>query len=432
MANIEGGRLTNSNEATIKSGFNTIILSIALACVMQSTALAKESKLQIDAYRWSPNLAVAPPEAGKQRGETALVTDSKDRVWLSYLDADYKQLPNGKWIAWPRKVVLLDSKDQGDSFANSRILSGMGGDEALAADNRGNIYASWVQYSYDPSHRLIQKIVIQSLGSSAAGNPVECLMWDSGVSHDQSDIQIAGDGLIHILGTDINPKSRGKPGLLYAKSEDGGKTCANQQRLDNVGQLPQLVSTNEVLLIAGPLGYIVSRNNGNSFSKLNQRMFGDKLTRLAVSPDRKNIYIVGDSLQNGLSLHTTSDGGKTWRTSRVDTASNATSWRYPAIHVDARGRIHVAWMDDRNGDGTVYHAYSDDKGKTFSDNSRVSDKSFLFPGGAPPPPPATQEGTWIGDYLSVTTIRDKVIVAWSDQRGGAPQSAVYVSVGSLK
>ena len=101
-------------------------------------------------------------------------------------------------------------------------------------------------------------------------------------------------------------------------------------------------------------------------------------------------------------------------------------------HVDGGGRIHVVWMDDRNGYGAVYHAYSDDQGKTFSDNSRVSDKIFSFPGSAPPPPPATQEGTWIGDYLSVTTVRDKVIVAWSDQRSGTPKSAIYESVGSLK
>ena len=423
---------TNLNSGTLKRSCAAIILSIASASVMHSTALAKEPKSHREVYRWSTNLAVAPPESGKQRGETALTTDSQDRVWLSYLDADYKLLPNGKWIAWPRKVVLLDSQDQGMSFANARILSGMGGDEALAADDRGNIYASWVQYSYDEIHRLNQKIVFQSLGLNAGKNPVECLLWDSNVSHDQSDILIADDGVIHILGTDINPKSRGKPGLLYAKSVDGGKACTGLQRLDNVGQLPQLASTREGLFIVGPFGYLVSRNNGNSFTPLNKRSFGDKLARLAVSPDRKEVYVVGDSLQNGLLIHATNDGGNTWRTSRIDTATTATSWRYPAVHVDARGRIHVVWMDDRNGYGAVYHAYSDDQAKTFSDNSRVSDKNFSFPGSAPPPPPATQEGTWIGDYLSITTVHGKVVVAWSDQRSGAPQSAVYVSVGALK
>ena len=387
-----------------------IIASAGIAGAMNSVALAKEPKLNKEGYRWSTNLVIAPPDAGKQRGETALVTDSKDRIWLSYLDADYKQLPNGKWIAFPRKVVLLSSIDQGHSFANPQVLSAMGGDESLAVNNRGNVYASWVQYSYDQSHKLNQKIVIQPIGSNA-GNPVECLTWDPNISHDQSHIQIGDDGAIHILGADINPKSRGKSGLLYAKSVDGGKTCTNQQRLDNVGQLPQLASIAEALLIAGPQGFLVSRNNGDSFSTLNHHAFGDKLTRLAVSPDRRDIYVVGDSIQNGLSVQTTNDGGNTWHTSRVDTATNATSWRYPAIHVDEKGRIHVVWMDDRNGYGAVYHAYSDDRGKTFSENSRVSDQNFSFPGSAPPPPPATQEGTWIGDYLSVTTIHDKVIVA---------------------
>ena len=423
----------HSNSLVVRPGrLITILASVVLACFMNPAALSKEPTVHKEGYRWSANFAVAPPEVGKQRGETALTTDSKDRVWLSYLDANYKQLPNGKWIAWPRKVMLLESVDQGKSFPNSRILSEMGGDEALAADNRGNVYASWVQYSYDPSHKLNQKVVIQPIGLNVGSNPAECLMWDPSVSHDQSHIHIGGDGVVHVLGTDISPKNRGKPGLLYAKSLDGGKTCVNQQRLDNVGELPQLASTGQELLIAGPLGYLVSEDNGNTFSTLKRRAFGDKLARLAMSPDRKYIYVVGDSLQNGLWVHTTNDGGKTWRTSRVDTATNATSWRYPAIHVDRGGRIHVVWMDDRNGFGAIFHAYSDDGGKTFSDNSRVSDKNFSFPSSAPPPPPATQEGTWIGDYLSVTTVRDKVIVAWSDQRAGPTQSTVYVSVGSLK
>jgi len=124
------------------------------------------------------------------------------------------------------------------------------------------------------------------------------------------------------------------------------------------------------------------------------------------------------------------DGGQTWNvTRRVDDARPVRARRYPAVHVEETGRVHVVWMDDRTGYGALYHAYSDDNGASFSPNTRITDRSFLFPADAPPPPPGTQNGTWIGDYLALATVRKRVIVAWSDQRSGNAKSTVYVSVG---
>jgi hypothetical protein len=40
------------------------------------------------------------------------------------------------------------------------------------------------------------------------------------------------------------------------------------------------------------------------------------------------------------------------------------------------------------------------------------------------------DGTWIGDYLSLTTAGGVIIVAWSDQRAGTPKSVVQIAVGS--
>jgi len=104
----------------------------------------------------------------------------------------------------------------------------------------------------------------------------------------------------------------------------------------------------------------------------------------------------------------------------------------PALHVDRAGRVHVVWMDDRSGSGAMYHAYSDDTGAHFSPNTRVSDQPFRFPANAPPPPPGTQDGSWVGDYLAVTSAGNRVVVAWSDQRTGAPKSIVQVAVGTRK
>lgn len=410
-------------------------LAVAMTGIgLAAIAAAGDAKPIGSAYQWSPSIPVASPEVGRQRVETALATDSRGRVWLSYLDAEYKLLPVGKWIAFPRKVVLLTSSDHGHSFEGRQVLSEMGGDESLAVDGQGGVYASWIQYGHLENGRLYQKAAVRRVGTGSEIS-TDCLPWDDLTAHDQSQVYVGGDGTIHLLATDIGIGlriKRSKLGLLYAKSHDGGKTWTGQQRLTNVGQLPQMVASTSGLLIAGTAGYLISPDNGISFSGMTPHTFGDKLARVALSPDRKVVYVVGDSRHDGLWMHSTADGGKTWQRSRVDRAATASAWRYPAVHVDRSGRVHVVWMDDRDGHGVLYHAFSDDSGKTFSVNTRVSDVEFPFYPDAPPPPPVNQAGNWIGDYLSITSVSDKVVVAWSDQRAGMPRSTVFVAVGTAK
>ena len=320
------------------------------------------------------------------------------------------------------------SADAGKSFtAQPNLSTDSAGDQALAADPSGRVYASFVNYFTNPGR---QQIVLRRLDAAQDLNSI-CLPWDVSTKHDQSNIHAGRDGIIHVVGADIQSPPNPQGALLYAKSTDGGKTCVGQRRLKEVGQLPQILDTQFGLLIAGSEGYYTSADRV-AFSARIARRFGDKLVRLAVSPDRRVVYAVGDSSAGGLQIQTSSDGGRTWRTKRVDDAARATAWRYPAVHVDPKGRVHVAWMDDRAEFGAIYHAYSEDAGVTFSPNTRVSDKTFPFPAGAPVPPPATQNGTWVGDYLSLTTVGDLAIVAWSDQRAGKPKSVVQISVGNSR
>ena len=428
----------------------TAALSVATAFSIPQLRPPGENKA---VYHWSQNLTIAPPEAGKQRAETTLATDKDGRVWLSYLDADYFHtsypLPaifsqvfqtqdlSGLWLAWPRRLTVVRSDDQGKTFGNRSVLSAMGGNASFATDSHGSLYASWVQYSYDDHKHLEQRIDAARLdGQSPVGISAElqCPVWSWPVAHDQSNLTVSSDGTVHIVGFDIYmaalPSDRLIQRLLYARSTDGLKSCTNQIRLQEVGQLPQLVSTRDALLIVGSAGFYSSVDNGETFGPRQLHSFGNRLARAAADPSRGIIYVVGDAVTGGLWLNRTEDGGNTWQKARIDDARRATAWRFPAISVSTEGRVHVVWMDDREGYGAVYHAYSDDGGKSFSRNERVSDKSFPFPGDSPPPPPANQKGTWVGDYLSVTTVADKVVVAWSDQRAGTPLSGVYAAVGS--
>jgi hypothetical protein len=66
-------------------------------------------------------VAIAPFSGSRQQGETALVMDFSGRVWLSFIDAEYKQIANGNWIAWPRTLWLFVSVDAGKSFSANLI-----------------------------------------------------------------------------------------------------------------------------------------------------------------------------------------------------------------------------------------------------------------------------------------------------------------------
>ena len=401
------------------------LLAFAFAVPAQAGPLIKTT-----VYAWSENRAIEPASLGRQRVEPALASDKEGRVWLSFLDTVYHQLPNQKWIAWPRKVPLYLSQDDGTHFQEQTPLSMTGGDESLTPNPAGGIFGSWIQYGYDTSHRLKQQAMLASFGGALLLAPTPCLLWDdTATAHDQTNVYGGPDGIVRLLAINIHPRSKSRMAVYYARWDATSKQCVDRQSLPPVGELPQMAASHGRVLIIGPTGYLVSRDNGASF-ELKPYRFADKLARIATSPDGQTVYVVGDAVSGGLVLYASDDGGDTWHHSRVDDASTASAWRFPAIHVEPSGRTHVIWMDDRNGGGALYHAYSDDHGRTFSHNDKISDAAFPFPKDAPPPPPANQNGTWVGDYLALTSVHGKLIAAWSDQRAGFTQSAIYVSVGA--
>jgi hypothetical protein len=382
-----------------------------------------------DVYKWSRNIAIDPFTESRQQGEPALATDANRRVWLAFIDASYRQIQSGKWVDWPRRVRHYSSEDGGRNFQPRPDLGSLVGDEWLAADTRGGVFASYVRY--EEGHvPLQQRIAIRSLSPVSPVN-AGCLPADERSAHDQSNIHVGQDGVLHVIGMDIAVAHQAAP-LLYARSEDSGKSCMHQQAFASIGQLPQAIDLTAGLMIVGPAGFYISADHGIHFSPRVVQRFGLALSRAATSPSRDRIYVVGDSMTGGITLQASVNGGKNWHATRVDDAPRATAWRYPALHVDARGRVHVIWMDDRSGSGGLYHAYSENLGASFSPSTRVSDEPFRFPRNAPPPAPATQDGTWIGDYHAVTSVGDQIIVAWSDQRAGTPKSVLRVAIGSFR
>jgi hypothetical protein len=110
------------------------------------------------------------------------------------------------------------------------------------------------------------------------------------------------------------------------------------------------------------------------------------------------------------------DRGETWTPKKKINDDNTTRLQFfPAISTSPDGTIHAMWGDMRDDPvETRYHIYyasSDDGGKTWTENARVSDfpsnPNYAFPGGA-----------FIGDYFTIVATENEVYMAWPDARLG--------------
>jgi photosystem II stability/assembly factor-like uncharacterized protein len=102
------------------------------------------------------------------------------------------------------------------------------------------------------------------------------------------------------------------------------------------------------------------------------------------------LHVVSDGLENPATAGVTdiyyyrsTDGGKTWSDRKNvtdDDPAQAYSQVYPNIAVAPNGRVDIAFFDTRNDPGTrsndVYYTYSNDDGKTWSKNIRITDQSI--------------------------------------------------------
>jgi hypothetical protein len=121
-------------------------------------------------------------------------------------------------------------------------------------------------------------------------------------------------------------------------------------------------------------------------------------------------------------LHRSTNEGLTWSSGiRVnqDAMNNGKVQFFPAIRVDEYGGLNVVYYDNRNfpsvGDSCdVYVSRSIDGGNTWTD-IKVSDHSWK-PAGEP------GMGTYMGDYIGITSGNNKVWPFWFDNKSGSFQA----------
>jgi hypothetical protein len=140
------------------------------------------------------------------------------------------------------------------------------------------------------------------------------------------------------------------------------------------------------------------------------------------------------------------DGGKTWSDAKAisdDDEKNLTGNYFPNISVAPNGRVDAVWWDTRDDPGIrandMYYAYSEDNGRTWSANRRITDRSV-----------DRKLGVWGANYdinspPSVASTNAFAVFGWDDTRNtesfydenvakefGGGLSDVYTSVAQFE
>ncbi len=175
--------------------------------------------------------------------------------------------------------------------------------------------------------------------------------------------------------------------------------------------------------------------------------------RIAADPRRNDVYVVyGQGTpsppQTGINAHIADhfinpasavflvhspNGGATWsaptQINHLATPGQPDQTRHPWVSVAPNGRVDIVWQDRRNWYrgctnthvicqearlGDTYYAYSTNRGRTFSHNIRISDRSTNNDVGFD-----YRFGTyWAYGPVAVSVSPDQILVGWMDSREG--------------
>lgn len=186
--------------------------------------------------------------------------------------------------------------------------------------------------------------------------------------------------------------------IWTARSDDGGRTF-ERPVLVSAFLEPDFSSRNAFFRSWGAAFPQVSAGRDGSVSLVYTGRPSDKPT------DDGDVFYVRSG-----------DRGTTWsRPVRVNDDQTDRFQFFPTVAVAPNGSINVMWGDFRD-DRTeftyhIYYSKSDDQGRTFVENARVTD----FPSN---PNRAFPRGVFIGDYFGITATEADVYMVWADGRLG--------------
>ncbi|MEA1866683.1 MAG: exo-alpha-sialidase [Thermodesulfobacteriota bacterium] len=264
-----------------------------------------------------------------------LTTDNQGNVYVVWHDNR-----NGNW-----DIYFAKSTDGGDHFdPNVQIVNDPDTqyEAALAIDNDGNIYVTWI-HSY--STGIYNDFDIYFAKSTDEGQTftTPVMVNDVGDGYQYTaNIRVDESGIIYVVWTDHR---NGWSNIYFAKSTDGGENFSENVRVNSTD-------------------------------------YGQGYPDLALD-DTENIYVVWKDLRDHYSSNTTqvylaksTDNGASFEAGvRVNNANitRLLIYLYPSLAVTGDGEIYVSWWDNRNDNLDVYLTHSYDGGISFSPSRRMND-----------------------------------------------------------
>jgi len=124
-------------------------------------------------------------------------------------------------------------------------------------------------------------------------------------------------------------------------------------------------------------------------------------------------------------LATSVDGGATWKRTTVNDDGPCASHMLPTATVDPQGRIHVMWIENRSGMGSVAYTVCQPNATKCSPNEIINDQPFAAYGFAR----HSSKSVGDGNALIYDAKRKMIHAVWTQpvDEGGNPVSRVFVS-----
>ncbi len=371
----------------------------------------------MEPYTWNSDFAI--------NGPYFTMAFDEDGVLYMALSATDPKFGDRNRAERPRPIFLARSNDGGRSFTtsfvyrvtedNPKVFNNRRPMVALDPKDSSKLYVTWLQAASGEKSKSM--IAASSDGGRTFGEPV-----DLAEPVDQGGYQarpaVGPNGLVHAIFPGGGFTAQGPPGapapdplvrpLFYRQSPDAGRTWSPVREID-----PGSAGFDHMrkpLLAADP-------DSGVLYAV----WYGSVKTRPTPEDDSE------------IFLRASRDGGTTWSdpvTVNDDASSPNTRHYDPGISIAPNGRVDIAWYDFRNspvpesippkfappfnngGFQDVYYASSDDGGRTFSPNIRITDRMI-----------DRRIGVWSNNVHShynvgITSTNNAVYFAWQDSRNG--------------
>jgi hypothetical protein len=315
---------------------------------------------------WS---APRPIQAPGERGwDSQVAVDPVDgrTVWAAWLEKDKSDIVVARsddfGATWRSKVV-----DDTNAGTDKPIIAVRGDDVYVAYDQ---VQTIWVSATHDGGATWTS-VKAQTTGKGKLG-------WSL-----PGGGTVTPDGTVVFgwAGYERNGGAKGPVNLYVSRSTDGGATWQDVP-VETSGSPPDCSADLCGWAFLGAQLTIASDDAGTVYGLWNAGAQSDK------------------GLPERIFLARSIDGGATWSARRdVSTAPTGTQHAFPAIAASGQGRLRIAWMDNRGGNGSLWNVWSrssTDGGATLSPEADISNGGT----GVPYVTPAGFEFPF-GDYFEV-------------------------------